>query len=155
MCVFSLWNNNCLYFNSWNPIWQPKTRSSCSNTIRYSFTTSFKTHTFTFSLKHLSWFTSLPLTSQPFYIQEAWMEANELLSVKTTTKYSQNSKMWQETERQSQKMLKNDVIEESTSHYQSSVVMVKKTNDQYIFEVGYRKLTSITELISFSSTKLH
>lgn len=49
-------------------------------------------------------------------------------------------------------MLKNDFIEESTS-YQSSVVMVKKTDDQYIFEVGYRKLNSIAELISFPIPK--
>lgn len=43
--------------------------------------------------------------------------------------------MRQETERQIQEMLKNDVIEESTSPYQSPVVMVKKSNGQYRFAV--------------------
>lgn len=71
-----------------------------------------------------------------------------------TPRYSQNPKMRQETERQIQEMLKNDVIEESTSPYQSPVVMVKKSNGQYRFAVDYRKLNSITELVSFPIPKL-
>ena len=47
-----------------------------------------------------------------------------------TPRYSQNPQMRQETERQIKEMLKNDVIEESTSPYQSPVVMVKKSNGQ-------------------------
>ena len=62
--------------------------------------------------------------------------------------------MRQETERQIKEMLKNDVIEESTSPYQSPVVMVKKSNGQYRFAVDYRKLNSITELVSFPIPKL-
>lgn len=71
-----------------------------------------------------------------------------------TPRYSQNLKMRQETECQIQEMLKNDVIEESTSPYQSPVVMVKKSNGQYRFAVDYRKLNSITELVSFPLPKL-
>lgn len=51
-------------------------------------------------------------------------------------------------------MLKNDVIEESTSPYQSLVAMVKKFNGQYRFAVDYRKLNSITGLVSFPIPKL-
>ena len=47
-----------------------------------------------------------------------------------TPRYSQNPQIRQETERQIKEMLKNDVIEESTSPYQSPVVMVKKSNGQ-------------------------
>lgn len=62
--------------------------------------------------------------------------------------------MRHETERQIHKMLKNDVIEESTSPYQSPVVMVKKSNGQYRFAVDYRKLNIITGLVSFPIPKL-
>nr|CAH8827780.1 unnamed protein product [Trichobilharzia regenti] len=51
-----------------------------------------------------------------------------------------------EVERQVQEMLKDDIIEEADSPYNSPVLLVKKANGKYRFCVDFRQLNSMTEL---------
>ena len=42
-----------------------------------------------------------------------------------------------------QEMLKNDIIEHSTSEYSFPIVLVKKKNGEFRFAIDYRKLNAI------------
>ena len=64
--------------------------------------------------------------------------------------YKQNSKIREETNKQVQNLLENNIIKLSTSHWHSPVVMVaKKTKDQYRLTVDYRRLNKKTVPMSF------
>lgn len=56
--------------------------------------------------------------------------------------------------RQLDEMLEADIIEESTSMWQSPVVMVKKKNGQLRFAVDYRKLNAVTKQHTFPLPRL-
>lgn len=56
--------------------------------------------------------------------------------------------------RQIEEMLSTGIIEESSSMWQSPVVMVKKKNGQLRFAVDYRKLNAVTKQFTFPLTRL-
>jgi hypothetical protein len=45
-------------------------------------------------------------------------------------------------------MLKNDIIEHSTSEYSFPIVLVKKKNGEFRFAIDYRKLNAVTQPIT-------
>ena len=63
--------------------------------------------------------------------------------------YRQTPQMRQELEHQLDKMEKHGIIQESTSPYNSPVVLVKKKNNEFRFCIDFRALNKITEPISF------
>jgi hypothetical protein len=46
-------------------------------------------------------------------------------------------------------MLKNDIIEHSTSEYSFPIVLVKKKNGEFRFAIDYRKLNAVTQPITY------
>lgn len=68
--------------------------------------------------------------------------------------YRQSPQVNAETNRQLEEMLDADIIEESTSMWQSPVVMVKKKNGQLRFAVDYRKLNAVTKQHTFPLPRL-
>lgn len=68
--------------------------------------------------------------------------------------YRQSPEVNAEMNRQLDEMLDADIIEESTSMWQSPVVMVKKKNGQLRFAVDYRKLNTITKQHTFPLPRL-
>lgn len=62
--------------------------------------------------------------------------------------YRQTPKARAETRRQIQEMLENNIIEPSTSEWQSPIVLVAKAQG-YRFAVDYRKLNSVTQPMTF------
>ena len=68
--------------------------------------------------------------------------------------YRQSPKIREETERQIQDLLKQGLIEPSTSHWRSPIVMVRKKDNSYRFAVDYRKLNEVTKKMSFPLPRL-
>lgn len=64
------------------------------------------------------------------------------------------SKAKLENEKQIRQMLKYDFIGKSTSAYASSVVLVKKLNNEYRFVIDYRKLNTVTPIQTIPATRL-
>lgn len=62
--------------------------------------------------------------------------------------YRQDPVKKAETERQTNELLKAGLIQNSTSYWNSPVVLVKKKDNSWRFAVDYRKLNQITEPIS-------
>ena len=63
--------------------------------------------------------------------------------------YRQSPDMRRETERQTQQMLDDGIIVESSSPYHSPIVLVRKRNNEWRFAVDYRELNKVTEPQSF------
>lgn len=57
--------------------------------------------------------------------------------------------MRRETERQTQQMLDDGIIVESSSPYHSPIVLVRKKNNEWRFAVDYRELNKVNEPQSF------
>ncbi|KAK3084156.1 hypothetical protein FSP39_009188 [Pinctada imbricata] len=68
--------------------------------------------------------------------------------------YRQSPQVNAEMNRQLEEMLNADIIEESSSMWQSPVVMVKKKNGELRFAVDYRKLNAITQQHTFPLPRL-
>ena len=69
--------------------------------------------------------------------------------------YKQTQEMRRDTQKQTQDMLKNDLIKESNSNWHSAVVLVRKANsDEYRFAVDYRKLNKISKPQSYPIPRL-
>jgi hypothetical protein len=51
-------------------------------------------------------------------------------------------------------MLKNDIIEHSTSEYSFPFVLVKKKNGEFRFAIDYRKLNAVTQPITYPLPRL-
>ena len=51
-------------------------------------------------------------------------------------------------------MLKNDIIEHSTSEYSFPIVLVKKKNGEFRFAIDYRKLNAVTQPITYPLPRL-
>lgn len=68
--------------------------------------------------------------------------------------YRQSPEVNAEMNRQLEEMLEANIIEESTSMWQSPVVMVKKKNGQLRFAIDYRKLNSVTKQYTFPLPRL-
>ena len=60
-----------------------------------------------------------------------------------------------EIERQTEEMLKNNIIEPSTSVWNSPVVLVRKRDGKYRFAVDYRRLNRVTKPISYPLPNLN
>lgn len=58
--------------------------------------------------------------------------------------YRTSPEIRKEQDRQVEEMLENDIIEPSTSNWQSPVVMARKRNGEYRFAVDYRRLNKVT-----------
>jgi hypothetical protein len=58
----------------------------------------------------------------------------------------------EEIQRQIDEMLKNDIIEHSTSEYSFPIVLVKKKNGE--FAIDYRKLNAVTQPITYPLPRL-
>ena len=69
--------------------------------------------------------------------------------------YRQSPHMRAETERLTNEMLQNGIIEESNSPWHSPVVLVKKPNGEYRFAIDYRELNKVTEPMSFPIPNLN
>lgn len=68
--------------------------------------------------------------------------------------YRQSPHVNAEMNRQIEEMLSTGIIEESSSMWQSPVVMVKKKNGQLRFAVDYRKLNAVTKQFTFPLPRL-
>ena len=68
--------------------------------------------------------------------------------------YSQTPKVREETRRQIQTMLDNNIIEPSTTEWHAPVVLVRKANGQFRFAVDYRKLNAVTQNFTFPLPKI-
>jgi hypothetical protein len=51
-------------------------------------------------------------------------------------------------------MLKNDIIEHSTSEYSFPIVLVKKKNGEFRFVIDYRKLNAVTQPVTYPLPRL-
>ena len=51
-------------------------------------------------------------------------------------------------------MLKNDIIEHSTSEYSFPIVLVKKKNGEFRFAIDYRKLNAVTQPVTYPLPRL-
>jgi hypothetical protein len=60
----------------------------------------------------------------------------------------------QEIQRQIDEMLKNDIIEHSTSEYSFPIVLVKKKNGEFRFAIDYIKLNAATQPITYPLPRL-
>ena len=60
----------------------------------------------------------------------------------------------QEIQKQIDEMLKNDIIEHSTSEYSFPIVLVKKKNGEFRFAIDYRKLNAVTQPITYPLPRL-
>ena len=63
--------------------------------------------------------------------------------------YRQTPKIREETRRQIKQMLRDDIIEPSTSPWHAPVILVKKPNGTYRFATDFRKLNEVTETMVF------
>lgn len=63
--------------------------------------------------------------------------------------YRVNPEKKAEIDKQVEEMLQNDIIEPSTSEWQSPVVLVKKKDGSYRFAVDYRQLNKVTRPFSY------
>ena len=62
--------------------------------------------------------------------------------------------MIREIQKQIDEMLKNDIIEHSTSEYSFPIVLVKKKNGEFRFAIDYRKLNAVTQPITYPLPRL-
>ena len=60
----------------------------------------------------------------------------------------------QEIHRQIDEMLKNDIIEHSSSEYNFPIVLVKKKNGEFRFAIDYRKLNAVTQPVTYPLPRL-
>ncbi|KAK3088363.1 hypothetical protein FSP39_018216 [Pinctada imbricata] len=107
----------------------------------------------TFLNKHRSVFATELSELGKCNLQPHTIETGESLPIRQRF-YRQSPEVKAEMEKQIDEMLAADIIEESTSMWQSPVVMVKKKNGQLRFAVDYRKLNSVTKQQSFPLPRL-
>ena len=94
------------------------------------------------------------LFSRPINYISTYLPVELVLYVFTIIyRYNASPHMRREAAKQTENMLQNDIIEPSTSPYQSSILLVKKSNNTYRFAVDYQKLNAITEVMSFPIPK--